>query len=77
MDTGETPTRTPAYLCLECFRDVALSDCQLVHLNDGLPAHSGHWRKGHLCGPVVQPDQDTTCDWVEDFVERWKPPRVS
>ena len=52
--TRKDQTVSDSYLCLEYFQHVALSDCRLVHLNDGGPALSGHWRHGQLCGPVFK-----------------------
>ena len=72
--TGESSECASGYLCLECFQDVALADCRLIHQNDGLPAQSGHWRDGTLCGPVVQVDREE--DLTNDIIDRWKPPSI-
>ena len=60
------------YLCVGCFNNVDLSDCLLIHLNDGFGAQSGHWREGKLCGPVLQTDREPE-DLPEHLLDRWKP----
>lgn len=64
------------HLCLGCLNDIDRADCHLVHLNDGLPALSGHWWDGELCGPVVQIDREPN-DLTPDFLERWKAPSIN
>ena len=70
-DIGDPEGRS-RYWCAECFQYVELTECRLVHLNDGLPALSGHWREGELCGPVLQTDREPE-ELTEDELRRWKP----
>ena len=69
--SGKPEGRSP-YLCAQCCQHVELAECRLVHLNDGLPALSGHWREGELCGPVLQDDREPD-ELTEDVLRRWKP----
>ena len=71
-DINAAEGRESQHLCCKCFQYVELTECRLVHLNDGLPALSGHWREGELCGPVLQTDREPE-ELTEDELRRWKP----